>query len=93
MIFDFALVVTTICVVDAQGEMLLEARVVLKRGAPLVIGFLDGASTLGRHYCLIRGLGEKPSLLGEDFRRIKNSLKRKQDLFVFVMRYRSKVTL
>ena len=49
-IFDFALVVTTICFVDDPGEMLVEARRVLKPGAPLVIGFVDRASELGRQY-------------------------------------------
>ena len=49
-IFDFALVVTTICFVDDPGGMLVEVRRVLKPGAPLVIGFVDRASELGRHY-------------------------------------------
>ncbi|MGB5985870.1 MAG: class I SAM-dependent methyltransferase [Desulfobacterales bacterium] len=49
-VFDFALVVTTICFVDSPREMLFEARRVLKPGAPLVIGFVDRASELGRHY-------------------------------------------
>jgi ubiquinone/menaquinone biosynthesis C-methylase UbiE len=48
--FDFALVVTTICFVDDPWEMLVEARRVLKPGAPLVIGFVDRASALGQHY-------------------------------------------
>jgi len=51
-IFDFALVVTTICFVDDPGEMLVEARRVLKPGAPLVIGFVDRDSELGRHYLI-----------------------------------------
>jgi SAM-dependent methyltransferase len=49
-IFDFALVVTTICFVDDPVAMLMEARRVLKPGAPLVIGFVDRTSELGRHY-------------------------------------------
>ena len=49
-IFDFGLVVTTICFVDDPWEMLVEARRVLKPGAPLVIGFVDRASALGQHY-------------------------------------------
>jgi ubiquinone/menaquinone biosynthesis C-methylase UbiE len=43
-IFDFALVVTTICFVGDPVGMLVEARRVLKPGAPLVIGFVDRAS-------------------------------------------------
>lgn len=49
-IFDFALVVTIICFVDDPVGMLVEARPVLKPGAPLVIGFVDQASELGGHY-------------------------------------------
>jgi SAM-dependent methyltransferase len=49
-IFDFALVVTTICFVNDPKGMLMEARRVLKPGAPLVIGFVDRDSALGRYY-------------------------------------------
>ena len=49
-IFDFALVVTTICFVDDPKAMLIEARRVFKPGAPLVIGFVDRDSALGRYY-------------------------------------------
>jgi ubiquinone/menaquinone biosynthesis C-methylase UbiE len=49
-IFDYALVVTTICFVDDPKATLTEARRVLKPGAPFVIGFIDRTSTLGQHY-------------------------------------------
>ena len=49
-VFDYGLVVTTICFVDDPKEMLIEAHRVLKPGAPLVIGFIDRTSTLGQHY-------------------------------------------
>jgi SAM-dependent methyltransferase len=51
-VFDFALVVTTLCFVDEPGRMLAEARRVLKPGAPLVVGFVDRDSELGRHYLI-----------------------------------------
>lgn len=49
-IFNFALVVTTICFVGDARRMLVEARRVLKPGAPLVIGFVDRDSALGQYY-------------------------------------------
>jgi len=51
-IFDFGLAVTTICFVDDPEAMLFEARRVLKRGAPLVIGFVDRSSQLGQQYLI-----------------------------------------
>jgi SAM-dependent methyltransferase len=51
-VFDFTLVVTTLCFVDEPGRMLAEARRVLKPGAPLVIGFVDRDSELGREYLI-----------------------------------------
>jgi len=51
-IFDFGLVVTTICFVEDPRSMLLEARRVLKPNAPLVIGFVDRQSELGQQYFL-----------------------------------------
>jgi SAM-dependent methyltransferase len=51
-IFDFGLVVTTICFVENPRSMLLEARRVLKPNAPLVIGFVDRESEIGQHYFL-----------------------------------------
>jgi SAM-dependent methyltransferase len=49
-VFDYALIVTTICFVDDAAAMLAEARRVLKPGGELVIGFIDRTSDLGRHY-------------------------------------------
>lgn len=50
--FDFALVVTTLCFVDAPARMLTEAHRVLKPGGRLVIGFIDRESGLGQDYLL-----------------------------------------
>jgi SAM-dependent methyltransferase len=49
-VFDYALVVTTICFVDDPRAMLNEAHRVLKPGAPLVIGFVNRTSMLGQYY-------------------------------------------
>ena len=49
-VFDYSLLVTTICFVDDPVVMLNEAHRVLKPGAPLVIGFVDRTSMLGQHY-------------------------------------------
>jgi SAM-dependent methyltransferase len=49
-VFDYAMVVTTICFVEDAAAMLAEARRVLKPGGALVIGFIDRVSALGRHY-------------------------------------------
>lgn len=49
-VFDYGLVVTTICFVDDPQKMLNEAHRVLKSRAPLVIGFVDRTSRLGQQY-------------------------------------------
>jgi ubiquinone/menaquinone biosynthesis C-methylase UbiE len=49
-VFDYGLVVTTICFVEDPQKMLSEAHRVLKSGAPLVIGFVDRTSRLGQQY-------------------------------------------
>jgi SAM-dependent methyltransferase len=49
-VFDYGLVVTTICFVDDPQKMLNESHRVLKSGAPLVIGFVDRTSRLGQQY-------------------------------------------
>ena len=49
-VFDYGLLVTTICFVDDPKGMLNEAYRVLKPGAPIVIGFIDRTSTLGQYY-------------------------------------------
>lgn len=48
--FDYALVVTTICLVDSPARMLVEAHRVLKPGGRLVIGFIDRESPIGQDY-------------------------------------------
>jgi SAM-dependent methyltransferase len=49
-VFDYALIVTTICFVDDVTAMLTEAQRVLRPGGALVIGFIDRTSNLGQHY-------------------------------------------
>ena len=49
-VFDYGLIVTTICFVDNPKTMLNEAHRVLKSKAPLAIGFVDRDSVLGQHY-------------------------------------------
>jgi SAM-dependent methyltransferase len=49
-VFDYALVVTTICFVDDARAMLLEIARVLRPGGSLVIGLIDRESALGKEY-------------------------------------------
>ncbi|WP_434152106.1 class I SAM-dependent methyltransferase [Methylocaldum gracile subsp. desertum] len=49
-VFDYALIVTTICFVDDPVAMLREAARVLRLGGVLVIGFIDRNSPLGQDY-------------------------------------------
>ena len=49
-IFDFALMVTTICFVDDLEASFREAYRILKSGAYLVIGFIDRESPIGQSY-------------------------------------------
>jgi SAM-dependent methyltransferase len=49
-VFDFALMVTTICFVDNAESALREACRVLKPNGSLVIGFVDKESLVGRSY-------------------------------------------
>lgn len=49
-VFDYALIVTTICFVDDPVAMLREAARVLGPGGVLVIGFIDRNSPLGQDY-------------------------------------------
>jgi SAM-dependent methyltransferase len=49
-VFDYALVVTTICFVDNAAAMLAEAHRVLHPHAVLCVGFVDRDSPLGRFY-------------------------------------------
>lgn len=49
-VFDYALVVTTICFVDDARAMLRETARVLRPGGKLVIGLIDRESPLGQDY-------------------------------------------
>jgi SAM-dependent methyltransferase len=53
-VFDYTLLVTTICFVDDIRATLREAKRVLKPGGKLVIGFIDRESALGRRYAAHR---------------------------------------
>ena len=54
-VFDYSLIVTTICFVDDPKSMLNEAHRILKPAAPLIIGFVDRASMLGQQYLAHQG--------------------------------------
>lgn len=49
-VFDYALVVTTMCFLNDAAAMLAEACRVLRRSGALVIGFIDRESGLGQRY-------------------------------------------
>jgi len=49
-VFDYALVVTTICFVDDAPAMLREISRVLRAGGKIVIGLIDQESALGKDY-------------------------------------------
>jgi SAM-dependent methyltransferase len=49
-VFDYALVVTTICFVDDARAMLREIARLLRPGGKLVIGLIDRESALGHEY-------------------------------------------
>jgi len=53
-VFDYALVVTTICFVDDARAMLREVARALRPGGKLVIGFIDRESALGKDYAAHR---------------------------------------
>lgn len=48
--FDFVLMVTTICFVDDVTKSFAEAFRVLKHGGHIIVGFMDKESELGRQY-------------------------------------------
>lgn len=49
-VFDYTLLVTTICFIDDARTMLLEIARVLRSGGKLVIGLIDRESALGEKY-------------------------------------------
>ena len=49
-LFDFVLIVTTICFVDDINKALLEAHRVLSDGGFLIVGFIDRNSIMGKTY-------------------------------------------
>lgn len=48
--FDYALMVTVVCFLDALPQAFREAWRILKHGGTLVVGFIDRESALGRSY-------------------------------------------
>ncbi len=51
-VFEFVLMVTTICFVDDVERAFSQAYRVLKPGGPIIIGFIDRESELGRSYLM-----------------------------------------
>ncbi len=49
-LFDFVLMVTTICFVDSAAQSFKECFRVVKPGGCLIVGFVDKTSDLGRRY-------------------------------------------
>ncbi len=49
-IFDFALMVTTICFVDDIEKTFLETHRILKKNGRIIIGFVDRESEIGKFY-------------------------------------------
>ncbi len=49
-LFDFVLMVTTICFLDDVAKSLTEAFRLLKAEGSIVVGFIDSESSLGRQY-------------------------------------------
>ena len=54
-VFDYVLMVTTICFVDDLRRSFEEASRVLSSGGKLLLGFIDRESTLGQQYMARRG--------------------------------------
>ncbi|MFP4049844.1 MAG: class I SAM-dependent methyltransferase, partial [Desulfovermiculus sp.] len=52
--FEYLLLVTTICFVDDIEQTFAQAYRVLKPGGCIIVGFVDRASELGRHYAANR---------------------------------------
>jgi SAM-dependent methyltransferase len=50
MVFDFVLMVTTICFVSDVAKSIRETYRVLKTGGYIIVGFVDRESELGREY-------------------------------------------
>ena len=49
-VFDYAVMVTTLCAVEDPAKSIAEAHRVIKNGGRIVIGYLDFSSRFGREY-------------------------------------------
>ena len=65
-VFDYAVMVTTLCVVEDPGKSIAEAHRVIKNGGCIVMGFLDFSSRFGSEY--VKRHASSPFSKGARFR-------------------------